>query len=52
MSSDVAIPAASFVIIRRLSLMIRRTNDIGAKRDVSELFGLTYLTHHQETSRD
>ena len=38
--SGVAIPAASFVIIRRLSLVIRQSNDVAYKRDVSELVNL------------
>ena len=45
--SDAAIPAASFVIIRRLSLMIRRSNNIASKRDVSELFSLTRNIHRK-----
>ena len=45
--SDVAIPAASFVIIRRLSLMIRRSNNIASKRDVSELVSLTRNIHRK-----
>ena len=45
--SDVAIPAASFVIIRRLSLMIRRSNDIAPGRDVSGLASLLWNIHHK-----
>ena len=45
--SDVAIPAASFVIIRRLSLMMRRSNNIASKRDVSELVNLTWNIHRK-----
>ena len=45
--SDAAIPAASFVIIRRLSLMIRRSNNIASKRDVSELVSLTWNIHRK-----
>ena len=45
--SDAAIPAASFVIIRRLSLMIRRSDNIASKRDVSELVSLTRNIHRK-----
>ena len=45
--SNVAIPAASFVIIRRLSLMIRRSDNIASKRDVSELFSLPWDIHRK-----
>ena len=45
--SDAAITAASFVIIRRLSLMIRRSNNIASKRDVSELVSLTWNIHRK-----
>ena len=45
--SDAAIPAASFVIIRRLSLMIRRSNNIASKRDVSEIVSLTRNIHRK-----
>ena len=45
--SDAAIPAASFVIIRRLSLMVRRSNNIASKRDVSELVSLTRNIHRK-----
>ena len=45
--SDAAIPAASFVIIRRLSLMTRRSDNIASKRDVSELASLTRNIHRK-----
>ena len=45
--SDAAIPAASFVIIRRLSLMMRRSNNIASKRDVSEPVSLTWNIHRK-----
>ena len=45
--SDAAIPAASFVIIRRLSLMMRRSNNVASKRDVSELVSLTRNIHRK-----
>ena len=45
--SESAIPAASFVIIRRLSLMIRRSNNIASKRDVSELVSPTWNIHRK-----
>ena len=45
--SNTAIPAASCVIIRRLSLMIRRSDNIASKRDVSELVSLTRNNHRK-----